>query len=1510
MKKFFLLLFVGLFGWIQAQTQQLAFPGAEGFGRYTLGARAVSNPEIYHVTNLNDAGAGSLRDAVSRPGRIVVFDVSGVIRLNSRIVFSANSYIAGQTAPGDGVVVYGDGVSFSGCNNLIVRYMRFYMGKGGSDGKDAATIANGSNMIFDHCSVLWGRDEVFSINWDNKGTEPANITFQHCLIGQGLQTHSCGGLIQTTGGTSIIGCLYIHNETRNPKVKGLNQFINNVVYNWGGSNGYILADSDGPSWGWMEGNYFISGPGSGSLPFTRARANFQLYAKNNFVDGNKNGILDGADAPVSAYGNTNAGSPPTMVESVTGFAGSNCSTCSNIPKPFLPMIEPVLSSEDALARVIASVGASLPARTEIDQYLIDDLQTYGTGSKHISNENQNGIYNNVGIVNNGEKAEVSTGGTTVAANGYLEIENYINSIDAPVGKPYVRCAISLKMNSRTTSSITLSWKNNQPDADNIEIQRSTNGTAYAAVATLSGAAASYQVTGLDEETFYTFRLVTKKGALSSTSGTLRVSTEGTPGTPLTCTDPVPANGGTSRFYTSVDFSWTNETGNWSQPVSFDVFFGETAEALTKISGNQSINDVSFGYTPSTPLVMQKTYYWRVDAINMYGTTTGEVWSFTTSTYSFTSTYLDVGQDFTGSTSYQTAQSGVQITGTGAHQVTVGDDRVTFTPSSGITRNNDNGGYRTSPNTSYWRMPDDNQYINVAPSNEVSTEKTIAKVTINGTDAQPDGSARSSPTLVFSDKIPFDPNRILEYEQIELGICRTAGLAKTVTAPVGAKSFRLYNTVRLTEIGGDDTKYVIDANGDINLRAGGQVRLAYVGVLLESITNDNPDASDVNTINELWVNGVKANIDHQTGEIHCDLTGPAGSFAVNFTLDHPEAVATLGSGVIHDFTQGSLTITVKAENGNQKVYTVSVTIVDDNTINTLKVNGISAAINHETGVILLNLQKASEYIVTYTLNSDGASANFINGSAHNFEDGILEIKVTAINGDVKTYTVIARLSDDPIKKLLLVVRDMSQNDVYDAKLLSAFTDFDVTYRVAPSVAPADINAWYDGFDLIVLHSDVDGQNATAMATRNMVGVKPILSLKAYFYNSGRWSWGTPNNSAGSGQPGASTVSVPTKYHNHQIFEGVTFNGDNLTYYAEQPVAPNSIQFLTELDGSNFNTALQAANHNLAYFEPNSNLNQRIQMHEIDLKHEAKYLMIGLSCEPFATDVTNSSYLKFNENTIRLLKNAVRYLTDPSAYYDYITNQPFGERSTDNSIFTLSVGGYPAELDNETGTATVVIPDVIGSYPVVYVLNDSKAQASFTSGDMHNFTEGPLGFTVTAENGDTKEFTVTAHFDIVEPDHYVITLNSTGGTLPEGVSNIIEVIQGEPVGTLPVPLKIGYTFAGWNTAFDGSGEFFTETTIYNIAGDINLYAQWTAITGIHELDRDNLKVYPNPATDVIFIRGLEGGELISVFDISGRCVFTSKASDTQVDIAVNDLSPGTYLVKVVNNHIEKIIKIVLN
>ena len=122
-----------------------------------------------------------------------------------------------------GITIYGNGMSWSNANEAIVRYIRVRMGKSGDSGKDGITIAEGKNMIFDHVSVSWGRDETFSVSG-----KVSNVTIQNSIVAQGLETHSCGGLIQTDGGVSLFRNLYIDNKTRNPKVKGKNDFQNNV----------------------------------------------------------------------------------------------------------------------------------------------------------------------------------------------------------------------------------------------------------------------------------------------------------------------------------------------------------------------------------------------------------------------------------------------------------------------------------------------------------------------------------------------------------------------------------------------------------------------------------------------------------------------------------------------------------------------------------------------------------------------------------------------------------------------------------------------------------------------------------------------------------------------------------------------------------------------------------------------------------------------------------------------------------------------------------------------------------------------------------------------------------------------------------------------------------------------------------------------------------------------------------------------------------------------------------
>ena len=120
-------------------------------------------------------------------GGLVIVYLAVVPRLESRLVFKSRQTIAGQTAPGGGIVVYGDGTSFSGADNTIVRYLRFRMGRGGESEKDTVTIANGHDLIFDHVSLSWGRDGNFDLNRES-GEELYAITLQDSIVAQGLQT--------------------------------------------------------------------------------------------------------------------------------------------------------------------------------------------------------------------------------------------------------------------------------------------------------------------------------------------------------------------------------------------------------------------------------------------------------------------------------------------------------------------------------------------------------------------------------------------------------------------------------------------------------------------------------------------------------------------------------------------------------------------------------------------------------------------------------------------------------------------------------------------------------------------------------------------------------------------------------------------------------------------------------------------------------------------------------------------------------------------------------------------------------------------------------------------------------------------------------------------------------------------------------------------------------------------------------------------------------------------------
>lgn len=215
-----------------AVAQVPAFPGAEGHGRYITGGRGG---KIVHVTNLNDSGTGSFRQAVKgNDKKIVVFDVGGVIALNSAVNIGANTTIEGQTAPAPGITLRYYTVNPAG-NNIIMRFIRIRRGqeRDVNDGADASTARNYTGMMLDHCSLSWSIDEVASF-YDNN-----NFTMQWCTIGESLVNaghnkgaHGYGGI---WGGklASFHHNLICHVANRSPRFNG-------ARYNWNGYTGNKL----------------------------------------------------------------------------------------------------------------------------------------------------------------------------------------------------------------------------------------------------------------------------------------------------------------------------------------------------------------------------------------------------------------------------------------------------------------------------------------------------------------------------------------------------------------------------------------------------------------------------------------------------------------------------------------------------------------------------------------------------------------------------------------------------------------------------------------------------------------------------------------------------------------------------------------------------------------------------------------------------------------------------------------------------------------------------------------------------------------------------------------------------------------------------------------------------------------------------------------------------------------------------------------------------------------------
>jgi len=421
-----------------------AFPGAEGFGAFAQGGRGG---RVIEVTNLNDSGPGSLRDAVNAKGpRIIVFRVSGTIDLKSGLSIR-NPYItiAGQTAPGDGICLKDHAMGIS-ADHVIVRFIRVRPADNAKSESDALSISSGRNIIVDHCSASWSVDETLSASTSG---QLGDVTVQWCIISESLNKsahhkgdHGYGSLIRGGWGNGYTfhHNLYAHHKGRSPRPGNYNSasedpkgfifdFRNNVVYNWGGSHAGYNADgsngTDSITKMNFVGNYYKRGANSaGNVLFSETTRT----AKAWFADNAMNGVRP---------------DDPWSLVSFKGFSADQVRTYKQskpIPVPSVKTDDPM----KAYKRVLAQAGASLPKRDTIDVRvvndvikgagrIIDDEQDVGgwpvlKSSKPRLDTDHDGMPDDWEESNGLNPNDKTDGAKDRDADGYTNIEEYLNHL--------------------------------------------------------------------------------------------------------------------------------------------------------------------------------------------------------------------------------------------------------------------------------------------------------------------------------------------------------------------------------------------------------------------------------------------------------------------------------------------------------------------------------------------------------------------------------------------------------------------------------------------------------------------------------------------------------------------------------------------------------------------------------------------------------------------------------------------------------------------------------------------------------------------------------------------------------------------------------------------------------------------------------------------------------------------------------------------------------------------------
>lgn len=436
---------------------QLAFPGAEGYGRFAVGGRGG---KVVEVTNLNDSGPGSLRDAVDQPigPRTIVFNVSGNIKLQSRLVVNQPYItIAGQTAPGEGITISKAPVGLTG-NDGVIRFLKVRIGGGTTF--DGMGLTGANHSIIDHCSISWTIDESFS----SRGSH--NITLQRTLISEALNIaghdkYPAGkmhGYAATIGGDigSFHHNLLAHNEGRNWSIGGgLNgdgyyggklDIRNNVVYNWG----HRTTDGGASEVNFVNNFYK---PGVSTKIFVALNAQIEGVGKGKqqyYFDGN---VMPG-------YFNEK------NQEKGRKFTLSNKAVADYpvfLPKPFFESFVNTQSASAAYKNVLSDVGANQPFFDKHDKRIVDETlkgtYTY-KGSKSglggmIDNESDAGGFPNFvsetrpadwdtdhdglpnwwekafGLNENSKAGDFSDVNADADKDGFTQLDNYLDWLAQP-----------------------------------------------------------------------------------------------------------------------------------------------------------------------------------------------------------------------------------------------------------------------------------------------------------------------------------------------------------------------------------------------------------------------------------------------------------------------------------------------------------------------------------------------------------------------------------------------------------------------------------------------------------------------------------------------------------------------------------------------------------------------------------------------------------------------------------------------------------------------------------------------------------------------------------------------------------------------------------------------------------------------------------------------------------------------------------------------------------------------